>query len=781
MNRIKEIQNLHNKGFVILQAQRTTNAPIGWKRKDGSWGYVDEMNDKSLTRYKQSFSAAVLSRSHCGFYLGHNDLSCIDLDVKKTDEDVKAIVENIIDTFKGSICVETTKSNGYHIYFRFQTDLPNNPNFTQTDAKTSNWIEVYYRSRFIACYLSNSKRYNLVHGTIEELKPLTKEQHKKLIGYFKAYEGEKPKPRKSKPIKIDEDTMRRVVSYVEQIEAQQLDITGDNPKWFRIGKAFASAFGDQGFELFNRLSRFSPLYNADTIADDYQTFVDGDKRDRGQKITIATFFHICEEHGLLSLEALQAQKLHPAVQEDKEFTLTLSKKEKMAEHVHYLCEAFKEAVPICCIDKANFYVFDTTHWVLKNTREVLDLVKNFIDRTDVDPQFRSLLRTVPYLKMTLDELYLTTQRNALEPHTGDLKEGIFINMENGVLHINMQTGKRKLLDHDQKYNFTTLLPFSYEPTKACPKFDKWMEKQLPSKEAHIAYYAFVASCLTKHKADIIMLLAGETSTGKSSLIDVTRRLIGLDNSVAVSAGTLFSGKPEAAAVAMQMENKLLAYDFDAQPFRHLEMLLKVAAQEPLQGWQMHVTRRPVVNYGRLLIAMNPYNYSVFNAAVARRFITLNMNVKVEKDNNVMPAIFEELPGIFNHVLNIGIKHLIENNGTIKQTEELKKNTLQFHTGQRDAVRWFDSFYALPNRTEDKSNKLELLDKLKKVNKEPLVLKTVSELYREFRLWCEDVEGYPQSKIPLRKHFAQDLELVNVRDEVFKIGGKPVRGLYLIRF
>lgn len=786
MNNAKEIQILHNNGFVILLAARTTNAPVGWKdKKTGKWSYVSEMNDPHLTRYKSSFSAELLSKSHCGFYLGHNNLCCIDLDTKKLKVDIATkIVNDIINNTILSKCVviETTKSNGYHIYFRYKTEAQNEPNFTQLDAKTKNWIEIYYRSRFIACYLSNSKRYNLMHGNIGNLPMLSAKQYNTLIRNFEKYRGEKPKVRKSKPVVIDQEIWTRTLNFVEQIEIKQLDVTGDNPKWFRLGKAFASAFGTDGFDMFNRISRFSPLYNEDTIQDEYRSFVDGDKRDRGLKITIATFFHICKHANLLTLEDLQAQKMHPAIIE-KEFTLALTKNESQAEHTHILCEEFKNVVPICCIDKANFYVFETTHWVLKNTREILDLIKNFIDRCDVPQRFRMLLRTVPYLDLYLKELYLTTQRNALEPHTGNLQEGIFINMENGVLHINMQTGKRKLIDHEAKYNFTSLLPYSYDPTQASPLFDKWMAAQIPDTTLHTAYYAFVASCLTKHKADIIMLLAGGTSTGKSSLIDITRRVVGLENSVAVSASILFSGKPDAQTQAMQMENKLLAYDFDAQPFKHLELLLKVAAGEPLPGWQMNVTRRPVSNYARLIVAMNPQNYSVFNAAVARRFITINMDVCIVKDNRVMPEIYEnELAGIFNHVINVGVKHLIEHNGTIHVTQSMKKATLAFHTDARDSIRWFNLHFIKPEiKGTGKSNQLTLIQKLRKANpKETIDLMCISDLYAAFRLWLEDTEGYNVHKLPIRKHFAADLELIGVKDEVLKIEGQTYRGLYLIK-
>lgn len=785
MNRIKEIKLLHNKGFVILRASITNNSPIGWKRADPKgktkWGYMEEMEDVKLSTYRSTFSAEILSRSHCGFYLGHGNLCCIDLDTKKTTIEVTtALKDKIIKALGTKVAIETTKSNGYHVYF-LHKKLDNKPDWMGRGK--DNWIELYYSKRFIASYLSNSKKYSLVHGNIAELKTLSSKDHNKLIELLKPFKGKElktVKAKKSTPIEVDEDTWCQAENYTSQIESEGLDITGDNPTWHKIGMGFANAFGEKGFAMFNRVSQFSPLYNADTIKDDYTRFVEDEQKPKDKKVSIATFFKICLDNSLVPYEtALAIKDLN--LPDTKEFSLLLSKKESMAEHCHTVVAEFTKYIDICCLDAAFFYIYEHTHWVKRNARQVVDLLNNFVDRSDVKDIFRKKLRTLPYLEMMLKELRLITQRDALEPHTGDLKEGIYINMENGILHVNMKTGKRKLLDHQASYNFTTILPFGYDATAQCPRFDQWMSTQIPDTDLHEAYYAFVASCLTRHKADIIMLLAGETSTGKSSLIDITRRVIGIENSAPVSAGMLFSGTSEAQTQAMQMENKLLAYDFDSQPFKHLELLLKVAAQEPLPGWQMNVARRPVVNYGRLIIAMNPYNYSVFNQAVARRFITISMDIPVVKDNNVMPAIYEnELPGIFNHILNIGVKHLLANNGNIKVTDEMKRATFKFHTQSRDSVRWFETrFVILKKNFTDKSNKISVEDKLKKLNPGvKIIFTTITEMYQQFRAWMEDVEGISINKIPQRKHFATDMKLLLVEDEVFFSNGISKRGVYL---
>lgn len=790
MNYEKEITELHKKGFVILKASRNTNAPIGWKRKNGNkrWGYTEEMSDPLLAVYKSTFSASLLAKSHCGFYLGHGNLCCIDIDTKKsstTIEQTTKLKNAIVKVLGKKVAVEKTKSNGFHIYFLYGKRKDNIPDWTgikDKDGKSNNWIELYYSKRFIACYLSNSKKYSLESGRILELKALNENEHKKLINLLVPFKGKEAKvtKHKTRTIDVDKETWDEAENFISQLEAKRLDITGGNPTWFRIGKAFANAFGSKGYDMFNRLSQFSPTYNEDTIGETYDRFVQGDNKSRTKRVTIGTFFKMCIDVGLTDLRTSAVLKLKPD-ETPKEFELFISKKDSQSEKTHIVVNEFTKHVHICCIDNAHFYIFQNTHWIKCNARFVMELVHDFVYRSTIEPRIARQFKTVPYMELVLRELRMMTQRDSLEPHTGNLSEGIYVNMENGILHVNVNNGKRKLLDHDPAYNFTTILPFCYDPGATCPRFDAWMAAQIPDVTLHETYYAFVASCLTRHKADIIMLLAGETSTGKSSLIDITRRVIGMENSVAISAGILFGGSAEAQTQAMQMENKLLAYDFDSQPFKHLEMLLKVAAQEPLPGWQMHVARRPVVNYGRLIIAMNPYNYSVFNAAVARRFITINMEVPVVKDNMVMPAIYEyELAGIFNKVINIGVKHLIANNGQIRITDTIKRATLDFHMKARDAIRWFDQHYYVLKQSRDNSKGKNAYDRAQEANPGSVIeFVNVSELYRDFRIWLEDTEGYQANRIPLRKHFAADLKMYGVEDLKTRMGKNEFRyGTYV---
>lgn len=790
MNHEKEIISLHNAGYVILQASRSTNAPIGWKRKTETtkkWGYVEEMSDPKLSTYYSTFNASILAKSHCGFYLGHNNLCCIDLDTKKsstTIEQTQALANSIALALGEKVALERTKSNGFHIYFRYKAQ-PNIPDWTgiKLDGKSNNWIELYYSKRFIACYLSNSKKYKLEHGNILTLEELTDKEHEKLLSYLKPFKGKETKTakRKSSTAETDKETWEEAEHFVRQIEDKGLDITGDNPTWFRIGKSFANAFGEKGFDMFNRVSQFSPTYNEDDIQETYTRFVENDaKKTSKKRITIATFFGMCLDAGLSDRRTSSTSVVTST--STKEFEIIISKKDSMAEKCRIVVDEFIKNVHICCLDKVTFYVFKDSHWIQCTSREVIELLLNFISRSTIDQKYMGLYKTVPYLKMMLEGIRMLTERKSIEPRTGNLHDGVYINLENGILHIDLKNKSYKMLDWDQSFNFTTVLPFCYDDKALCPRFDAWINAQIPDKDLHVAYYAFVASCFTKHKADIIMMLTGETSTGKSSLIDITRRIVGLENSVPISASTLFGGNGnEAGAQAMQMENKLLAYDFDAQSFKFPELLLKVAAQEPIQGWQMYVSRRFITNYGRLIVATNPQVWSTFSKAIARRFVTINMNVPVIKDNTVMPAIYEnELAGIFNRVLSIGLKHLIDNGGQIKRTEKIEKATLDFHMSGKDITRYMEYKNYVPLRAPTiVSTKTSQKEKYEQVNPGVKIIQTsLTDMYADFRVWMEDVEGYHVSKVLLRKFFVKDLADYNIQEQVYREKSGLKRGVFI---
>ncbi|WP_300730441.1 BT4734/BF3469 family protein [uncultured Rikenella sp.] len=95
--------------------------------------------------------------------------------------------------------------------------------------------------------------------------------------------------RKSDPVK----TNRNVESLVAKIERTGTDITERYAQWFRLGCALASEFGEAGRDYFHRISRQNHRqYNRQECDTQYTKCLATDR------ITIATFFHLCKCCGI---------------------------------------------------------------------------------------------------------------------------------------------------------------------------------------------------------------------------------------------------------------------------------------------------------------------------------------------------------------------------------------------------------------------------------------------------------------------------------------------------
>ena len=85
-----------------------------------------------------------------------------------------------------------------------------------------------------------------------------------------------------------------LIALVEAVEASAIDITADYSDWLAIAFALVSELGEGGRELFHRLSRFYPRYDAAEADRQYSACV----RDGSREISIASLFSIAKAHGI---------------------------------------------------------------------------------------------------------------------------------------------------------------------------------------------------------------------------------------------------------------------------------------------------------------------------------------------------------------------------------------------------------------------------------------------------------------------------------------------------
>jgi hypothetical protein len=90
------------------------------------------------------------------------------------------------------------------------------------------------------------------------------------------------------------DARERVEAVIAKIKENQVDITESYDNWLRIGAALANEFGESGRGYFHAVSQFHPDYSPGNVDKKFDTCV----KDRMSRISIGTFFHIAEDHGI---------------------------------------------------------------------------------------------------------------------------------------------------------------------------------------------------------------------------------------------------------------------------------------------------------------------------------------------------------------------------------------------------------------------------------------------------------------------------------------------------
>lgn len=118
-------------------------------------------------------------------------------------------------------------------------------------------------------------------------------------GYFnhfaKVFESlDEPVKSPARSYHVENDSGTQVEELISQIQTSRTDITDGYDNWLRIGFAFADEFGETGRSYFHAVSQYHPGYDERETDWQYKHCL----QSGGRGITIATFFHLCKEHGI---------------------------------------------------------------------------------------------------------------------------------------------------------------------------------------------------------------------------------------------------------------------------------------------------------------------------------------------------------------------------------------------------------------------------------------------------------------------------------------------------
>lgn len=395
-----------------------------------------------------------------------------------------------------------------------------------------------------------------------------------------------------------------------------------------------------------------------------------------------------------------------------------------------------------CVDDSDYiFVYNGQHWQGADKQQFKAFLGQAAERVNYDPfecryfEFR-------------DKLYKQFLTAANFPSPAVAAEKTLINLQNGTLEItpNGATLRGFLRDDFLKYQ----LPFSYDPSAVCTKFESYLAEVLPDPTAQKVLAEYIGYVFTRHlKLEKSLVLYGSGANGKSVFADVINALIGKENVTNFSISALMEENNRA-----HLQNALLNYGGEIGA-RHLdgEMFKTLSSNEtaPARWLYGNSFLMQAGTYAKLAFNANELPRDVEQTeGFFRRFLIVPFDVTIPAErrnpNLAREIIANELPGVLNWVLQ-GLNRILKQNKFSRCT--IIEERLQRYRTESDSVYLFleDSEYApAQNFTSD----FQITQK---------------QLYSEYREFCKE-DGYrPLSN----RNFGARLEKLNFERKKTKAG------------
>lgn len=395
---------------------------------------------------------------------------------------------------------------------------------------------------------------------------------------------------------------------------------------------------------------------------------------------------------------MYAEELPPEVETER--------LEKMYAHAMRIKDGQAGGSYLYCMEEDKFYHYESGYW-----RSMFDI--EFMGRITEN------LKGISYLSISRRKQIVENYKQIARKSHSIFNALELINLENGMLSPN----DGKIFPHDAKYYSTNRIPYKYDSGATCELWLKTLGEILEGDQSKInILQEFFGYCLTRetkyHKA---MLLLGESRSGKSTILQVLRSVVGSGN--CSSLPLKFISNPQNTAMLM---NKLVNIDTDvsAKAVEFEAEFKTITSGEPVHVNQKFIHPFDFSPYCKLVMAANIFpRITDHSSAFYNRLILIPCDrvFSPEEQNRDLPKqLEEETPGILNWALE-GLHRLLMRG---------KFEELQF---MRDAIQ----------ELEDENNPVNIFfHDFIKVSMGSCIEK--GELYDRYKKWSDLTKNYTLS-------------------------------------
>lgn len=209
-----------------------------------------------------------------------------------------------------------------------------------------------------------------------------------------------------------------------------------------------------------------------------------------------------------------------------------------------------------------------------------------------------------------------------------------------------------------------VMDYNYDPGAMCPLFQEFLDKVLPDKVSQAVMQEWFGYCLTTDTSfRSMMILYGESSTGKSTLSNILEAVVGRENRSAVPLECFWNRfSPQ------EMVGKLVNFCGDAGKIDRLAegVLKRFTGGDTILVDRKYKQPVSLKMTAKLIVATNNFpQVQDTSEAMWTRFIVVPMDIVIsdhEMDRSLLGSerqgwpLRKELPGIFNWAIE-GLKRL----------------------------------------------------------------------------------------------------------------------------
>lgn len=335
---------------------------------------------------------------------------------------------------------------------------------------------------------------------------------------------------------------------------------------------------------------------------------------------------------------------------------TESKDQALGWAQRFLANEGHDGKYIYCLQDGKFYSYKQGYWKEVFEKQLLRAISIALPKTNNHTIFKR--------KQILENMKILAYKDQSEFNWSEL-----MNLENGMVN----PYKQEMEDHDLSYYSTIRIPYKFDCEFQCPLWIKSigeiLEDSVDKIELMQEFFGYCTIPDVKQKK--AMLFIGESDSGKSTLLNILRAMLGKDNCSAIPLKYL--SNPQ---YTPRMVNKLVNIDPDvAKDALNYEGDFKIITSgEPVNCNQKFIESFDFIPYCRIVLAANDFpNITDYSSAFYTRLLLIPCDRvfnEQEKDRELFDKLEPELPGILNWALE-GLKRL-NARGYFKDLEFNKK-------------------------------------------------------------------------------------------------------------